>query len=155
MSATERVAAWIWDWRRLLAALCALVTVLAVWQAGKVGTDNSLRIWFLDDDPQLVAYRSYQERFGNDEVVVIAFTRPDGMASAAGLVLLRRAELGEGPLDVAQHGVAARVELIAGLQAHHDGGGCAVAADQAIAQRPVLEYALPHRRIARADSRGA
>ena len=92
MRSSERVALWLWERRILLTALCALATLVAVWQAGKVGTDNSLRIWFLDDDPQLVAYRSYQERFGNDEVVVVAFARADGMTSPTGLVLLRRAE---------------------------------------------------------------
>jgi hypothetical protein len=76
----------------VLAALCLVVSALAVWQAGKVGTDNSLRIWFLDDDPHLVAYRAYQERFGSDEVVVVVFSRADGMTSPAGLSLLGRAE---------------------------------------------------------------
>ena len=92
MSPSERVAGWVWDRRILLALVCAGITLLAAWQAGKVGVDNSLRIWFLDNDPHLVEYRKFQERFGSDEVVVIAFQRAGGMASDAGLQLLRRAE---------------------------------------------------------------
>lgn len=33
--------------------------------------DNSLTVWFLDGDPALVAYRDFQQRFGNDEVVIV------------------------------------------------------------------------------------
>ena len=92
MSLADRIAGLVWDRRRVLALVCAALTALAAWQAGKVGVDNSLRIWFLDDDPHLIAYRSFQERFGSDEVVVIAFQRAAGMADGVGLQLLRRAE---------------------------------------------------------------
>lgn len=94
MSFSERIAALLWDRRHVLALACAALTALAAWQAGKVGVDNSLHIWFLDDDPQLVAYRSYERRFGNDEVAVIVFRRDAGMATGAGLELLRRAAAG-------------------------------------------------------------
>jgi len=92
MNRAERFAAWLYDRRWVLAAACALVSALALWQAAKLGVDNSLRIWFLDDDPHLVAYRSYQERFGNDEVVLVAFENSAGMGEGRGLQLLRRAE---------------------------------------------------------------
>ena len=91
MTLAERVAGFVWDRRRALALACAALTALAAWQAGKVGVDNSLRIWFLDDDPHLVAYRSFERRFGSDEVAVIVFQRAGGMARGAGLELLRRA----------------------------------------------------------------
>lgn len=94
MSFSERVAASLWDRRQVLALACAVLTALAAWQASKVGVDNSLHIWFLDDDPQLVAYRSFERRFGNDEVVVIVFRRDAGMATGAGLELLKRAAAG-------------------------------------------------------------
>lgn len=92
MTLAERFAGWLWDRRRALALACAAVAALAAWQAGRVGVDNSLRIWFLDDDPQLVAYRSFERRFGSDEVVVVVFRRDAGMADDKGLALLRRAE---------------------------------------------------------------
>jgi len=92
MTLAARIAGFVWDRRRALALVCAALTALAAWQAGKVGVDNSLRIWFLDDDPHLVAYRSFERRFGSDEVAVIVFRRDEGMAQGAGLELLRRAE---------------------------------------------------------------
>ena len=33
--------------------------------------DNDLSAWFLTNDPALSAYRDFQSRFGNDEVVII------------------------------------------------------------------------------------
>ena len=33
--------------------------------------DNSLTVWFLEDDPALTTYRHFQQRFGNDEVVIM------------------------------------------------------------------------------------
>ncbi|WP_237144025.1 efflux RND transporter permease subunit [Pontibacter pamirensis] len=33
--------------------------------------DNSLTVWFLEDDPALIPYRTFQERFGNDEVIIL------------------------------------------------------------------------------------
>lgn len=38
--------------------------------------DNSLTVWFLEDDPGLKAYRAFGERFGNDEVVVLVVEDP-------------------------------------------------------------------------------
>ena len=38
--------------------------------------DNSLTVWFLDNDPALVAYHRFQQRFGNDEVVVVVVHDP-------------------------------------------------------------------------------
>ena len=92
MILSECIIGWIWDRRWPLAAFCALITMFAGWQAAKVGVDNSLKIWFVEDNPHLVAYRKFQERFGNDEVVVIAVHKPDGIATHDGLALLRRVE---------------------------------------------------------------
>ncbi len=33
--------------------------------------DNSLKVWFMEDDPALKAYEAFQERFGNDEVIIV------------------------------------------------------------------------------------
>ncbi|TGE06646.1 efflux RND transporter permease subunit [Hymenobacter fodinae] len=62
----------LYRWRFLflvfLVGLCALL-----WPGVRAGVqvDNSLAAWFLEDDPALVAYQEFQERFGNDEVVII------------------------------------------------------------------------------------
>jgi predicted RND superfamily exporter protein len=75
------------------------VTGLAAVYAARVGVDNAVEIWFVDDDPALVSYQEFQETFGNDEVVAIAVSGDP--LSAEGLERLRR-------LDAA----AARVEGI-------------------------------------------
>ncbi|RTQ47877.1 hypothetical protein EJV47_18330 [Hymenobacter gummosus] len=37
-----------------------------------VQVDNSLEAWFLQNDPALRAYQDFQQRFGNDEVIIVA-----------------------------------------------------------------------------------
>jgi len=59
-----------WKW------ICLAVVLLLVpvfWPGVKtaLNVDNSLSIWFLDDDPQLQRYRELQEKFGNDETVFL------------------------------------------------------------------------------------
>ena len=87
----ERTVACIWDHRWACMLICLLITVAAAWQATKVGTDNSLEIWFVENDPNLVSYKDFQQTFGNDEVVVVAFRRPDGILNVSGFDLLLRA----------------------------------------------------------------
>ncbi len=58
---------------RLVAALIAVAFAVTVGAfAARLGVDNSLEVWFVEGDPTLVAYRSFVEQFGNDEVVAIA-----------------------------------------------------------------------------------
>ena len=45
--------------------------------------DNSLTVWFLNDDPGLVAYHDFQQRFGNDEVVIVMVTDRQTVLSPA------------------------------------------------------------------------
>jgi predicted RND superfamily exporter protein len=154
MSRSERVAAWVWDKRRSLALVCALVTLLAGWQAGKVGVDNSLRIWFLEDDPNLVSYRSYQERFGSDEVVLIAFRHAEGMAGKEGLQLLRRAEKLLAGVDgvtgaISVAGFADAVQLEALLMSPMTGDPLIRAGDEDLRRRILADPELRDRLISR------
>jgi len=55
----------------LLAALALAMVLLWPGVRAAVAVDNSLSIWFLEGDPALRSYRAYQQRFGNDEVVVV------------------------------------------------------------------------------------
>ena len=41
--------------------------------------DNSLAVWFLKDDPMLVNYQKFQERFGNDEVIICIVNDSSGL----------------------------------------------------------------------------
>lgn len=145
MTLAERIAGFAWDRRRGLGLLCALVTALAAWQAGKVGVDNSLRIWFVDDDPHLVAYQGFQRRFGNDEVVVVVFRRDQGMADGVGLEILRRAEAELSAVD----GVA-QVMSIAGYADRVQAAGF-----EGDLQRRILREALLRDRLVSRDGKAA
>ncbi|RZK57056.1 MAG: hypothetical protein EOO59_09370, partial [Hymenobacter sp.] len=60
-------------WRYpLLALLAALLVALWPGVRAAVAVDNSLSIWFLEGDPALRSYRTFQRLFGNDEVVIVA-----------------------------------------------------------------------------------
>jgi predicted RND superfamily exporter protein len=54
----------------------ALTVVLAVY-ASRLSVDNSLEVWFVEDDPALASYQAFLDEFGNDEVVVIAIHGPN------------------------------------------------------------------------------
>jgi predicted RND superfamily exporter protein len=41
--------------------------------------DNSLSVWFLKDDPMVTNYHKFQERFGNDEVVICVVNDSSGL----------------------------------------------------------------------------
>jgi len=46
--------------------------VLSAYQTlNKLSVDNSLSIWFLEDDPSYKAYIDFQENFGSDEIFII------------------------------------------------------------------------------------
>jgi predicted RND superfamily exporter protein len=92
MTISSRLVGWIWDRRWMIIAACALATLVAGWQATKVGVDNSLRVWFVEDDPQLVSYRRFQASFGSDEVVVIAWQEPAGFMTGQRLELVQRVQ---------------------------------------------------------------
>lgn len=69
---------------RYLILLLLLVFCYFLWpgveKASKV--DNSLNIWFLEDDPALVEYQKYTERFGNDESIVLLIKDPAGVLTS-------------------------------------------------------------------------
>lgn len=77
----ERVVGALYRVRWLAVAALVLLTALAGAAASTVGVDNAVHIWFVDDDPALLAYEDFQRTFGNDEVVVI------GLESAGGTEL--------------------------------------------------------------------
>lgn len=75
--------------RWVVLAVVAVVTGVAAWGALRVGVDNSVEVWFVDDDPALAAYHRFQGVFGNDEVVAIAVRREEGVLTPEGLALLK------------------------------------------------------------------
>lgn len=59
----------------------------------KIGVDNSVEVWFPEDDPALQYYQVFLNTFGNDESVVIGVSHPDGesMLNQKGLLLIEEA----------------------------------------------------------------
>jgi len=53
--------------------------------------DNSLRVWFVEGDPALIAYDQYKEAFGNDETIVVAAVAPEGIYTPSALERVRAA----------------------------------------------------------------
>lgn len=64
-----------WAWVSGLVA----ITLLMSFFAARVGIDNAVDVWFVEGDPSLVTYHSFQKTFGNDEVVAIAVVDPKGV----------------------------------------------------------------------------
>ncbi len=96
-SAAEACVRLIAGHRAASLLLLALAMVLAWtsygravgWDLDAAPVDNGIEIWFLEDDPALVAYREFQRTFGNDEAVLIAL-RDEALWTSAGLTRLGR-----------------------------------------------------------------
>jgi predicted RND superfamily exporter protein len=58
--------------RIALAALALLFLMGALLGLGRLQIDNGLRVWFVDEDPALLAHDAFIGDFGNDEIVIIA-----------------------------------------------------------------------------------
>ena len=55
----------------IIAILAILMGVSGYQTATKLSVDNSLGIWFLEDDPSYKAYIDFQENFGSDEIFIV------------------------------------------------------------------------------------
>ena len=82
--------AFVIRYRWLLLGLM-LITVASVMKG--VGPalvpNNSLSVWFLDEDPAVREYREFQQLFGNDEVVMLLIEFPDGVMNQTTFAKLR------------------------------------------------------------------
>lgn len=61
----------------------------------RISVDNSIELWFLEDDPALLSYNEFKALYGNDEVIVAAVDSgsPGGIFAPAFLNRLREATL--------------------------------------------------------------
>ena len=73
----------------LFALLLGLAGYLAQFAPQAMVPDNSLRIWFYDEDPNLKSYYQTMEVFGNDEIVAIFLRFPENEITNEALVLVR------------------------------------------------------------------
>jgi predicted RND superfamily exporter protein len=91
----------------LLVLSCGFATKGAL----KVGIDNSLEIWFVEDDPLLQTYKEFQAEYGNDEVVVLALHSSDSLYTAENMAALNRLTLAAAGIEGIE-----KAESIANLQ---------------------------------------
>ena len=72
MKRLEKIIASIIKFRFLIIAVVAILMGVSGYQTlNKLRVDNSLSIWFLEDDPSYKAYIDFQENFGSDEIFIV------------------------------------------------------------------------------------
>jgi predicted RND superfamily exporter protein len=103
--------------RALLFVLIAVTLVLGLGLKTAVIPDNSLRVWFLDGDPELEQYDAFHAMFGNDEVMLLNVHEPKGIFQHD---VLTRLEALSTELE-GQEGVE-RVHSILSTKDAHDAG---------------------------------
>ena len=73
----ERVGGFCLTWRKSVLAAVAGITVLTGMQLAHVRFDNAVEIWFVDNDPALLAHQRLVDVYASDELVVIGLEAPD------------------------------------------------------------------------------
>jgi predicted RND superfamily exporter protein len=86
---THCIAAWLVRWRWPLLAATLALTLLGIWPASHLQFDVTITNLFPPNDPVLLAYQEGIRRFGNAELVVVAYTDPD-LLTTDGLTRLHR-----------------------------------------------------------------
>ena len=79
-----------------LIAVIAVTLVTGV-LALQIGFDNSIEVYFLERDPDLVSYRAFNETFETDQIVILAW-RDEQLWTDEGLRFMH--DLGEAALDL-------------------------------------------------------
>ena len=85
MNLAETIVTGLWRQRKILLALVILVSLGFALNLRHLGVDNSLDIWFLQDDPVLLEYREFQQVFGHDEAIVVALRDDAGILDVNGI----------------------------------------------------------------------
>lgn len=67
-----------WRWP-LLGLTLVLGVLIAPYLKPALRIDNSLTAWFIQEDPALQSYYEFQEYFGNDELLILVYHRPEGL----------------------------------------------------------------------------
>ncbi len=75
--------------RITIMVILIVLTCFSIFQtATKLSVDNSLSIWFLDEDPSYKAYIDFQEEFGSDEIFIAMFPVDNAIGASEKLSLL-------------------------------------------------------------------
>ena len=78
--ATSRFISWIFSYNRVLATVVLLACVAGTKQVLEaIKPNNEINIWFSKSDPSLLAYYDFQQEFGNDRIITLAFEEKKGI----------------------------------------------------------------------------
>ena len=77
---SDKFASVVYEHRLSVVVLVVAISAAALWAATRVTFDNSIEIWFLEDDPDVVVYNDFAQRFHADEIVVIGVFAEDVFA---------------------------------------------------------------------------
>ena len=67
------------NFRIVVICILLLGFIFAAFQIPKIKIDNSLDVWFVENDPVLLDYKYFQKQFGNDEIVAVVFSDPESI----------------------------------------------------------------------------
>ena len=73
----RRIIQMVLQHRKLILGLTVLLTALALYQGKDLEYDNSIEAWFLEDDPDILTYNAFLERFEADQLTVVAVFAED------------------------------------------------------------------------------
>ncbi|MBN1881455.1 MAG: MMPL family transporter [Deltaproteobacteria bacterium] len=85
----KRFAEIIISFRWLILACLGCAALLTVPKIGELKVNNSIRIWFVEDDPNLVAFDQFQETFGGEEFIVLGLAADDTVFTPEHLSIIK------------------------------------------------------------------
>ena len=94
----KRFADFIISFRWLVLAAIGFAALLTIPSIGGLRVNNSIRIWFVEDDPNLVAFDQFQETFGGEEFIVLGLAAEDTVFTPERLSIIR--DIGENLEDI-------------------------------------------------------
>lgn len=71
MSRGQKITLWIYQHQKALVGLLMLLALLSFYKITQLGIDNSMDIWFLEDDPAYVEYQRYLNSYENHEIMLL------------------------------------------------------------------------------------
>ncbi len=87
---TGRFAHWIYRWRWLV-IIGTLVSVIGIgYGASKLKMNTSYRVWFNEGSDRVHEYDKFRKRFAQDNVLLIAFERKNGIFNSETMTLIQR-----------------------------------------------------------------
>lgn len=85
----RKVAEFVLKYRWLVIVALIVILLITIPGLANLKVDNSLRIWFVESDPNIVAFNEFQKTFGGDEFIVVALKDENGVFVQRNLEIIR------------------------------------------------------------------